>query len=139
MSSIEDIVAGLRLPSAYPHPVDRVEHIETHISHVLLAGDYAYKLKKPLDLGFLDFSTLERRKFCCEEELRLNGRLAPNVYLDVVPITGTSTAPRLGGEGEVLEYAVKMENVEIVKADVPATELEELAWSLIEPLVDGKT
>jgi aminoglycoside phosphotransferase family enzyme/predicted kinase len=85
-----------------------VGHIETHISHVLLAGDYAYKLKKELDLGFLDFSTLERRRFFCGEELRLNRRLAPQVYLAVVPVTGSVAEPRMGGEGEALEYAVKM-------------------------------
>lgn len=85
-----------------------VEHLQTHISHVILAGDYAYKIKKPLDLGFLDFSTLERRKFCCEEELRLNRRLAEALYLEVVPITGSLDFPVLGGEGKALEYAVKM-------------------------------
>lgn len=108
MTRLDRIVAGLRDPLAYPHPAGRLEHIETHISHVLLAGDYAYKLKKPLDLGFLDFSTLERRRFFCEEELRLNGRLAPHIYLGVVPITGSAERPRVGGAGEALEYAVKM-------------------------------
>lgn len=102
------LVAGMRDPLAYPDLPDRVEYIGTHISHVLLAGDYAYKLKKPLNLGFLDFSTLEKRRFCCEEELRLNGRLAPHIYLGVVPITGSLEHPRVGGEGEALEYAVKM-------------------------------
>jgi uncharacterized protein len=104
----ERLAAGLRSPGAYPYPVERVEHIETHISHVFLAGDYAYKVKKPVDLGFLDFSTLERRRFFCEEEIRLNGRLAPHVYLDVVPITGREDDPRMGGAGEPLEYAVRM-------------------------------
>ncbi len=108
MTSLDDLIAGLLDPRAYPHPVEKVEHIETHISHVLLAGDYAYKIKKALDLGFLDFSTLERRKFCCEEEIRLNGRLAPNIYLEVVPVTGSAQAPRVGGPGRVLEFAVKM-------------------------------
>lgn len=106
------LIAGLLDPRAYAHPVDRVGHIETHISHVLLAGDYAYKLKKPLDLGFVDFSTLERRHFCCEEELRLNRRLAPDLYLDVVPVTGSPRSPRMGtvpsAEASVLEYAVRM-------------------------------
>lgn len=82
--------------------------IETHISWVLLAGERAYKIKKPLDLGFLDFSTLERRRFCCEEEIRLNRRLAPEIYLDVVPITGTETDAHIGGEGPVLDWAVRM-------------------------------
>ena len=102
------LIDGLLDPGAYPHPVDRVEHIETHISHVLLAGDYAYKLKKPLSLGFLDFSTPERRRFCCDEELRLNRRLAPEIYLAVVPVIGTADRPRIGGEGAPIEHAVKM-------------------------------
>jgi len=101
-------VQGLHAPDCYAHPVDRVEHIETHISHILLAGDYAYKLKKPLQLGFLDFSTLERRRFCCYDEIRLNRRLAGSVYLGVEAITGTREAPRVGGVGTVIEYAVRM-------------------------------
>jgi len=108
MSFQDRIIAGLQDPSAYPHAVERVAHIETHISRVLLAGDYAYKLKKPLNLGFLDFSTLQRRRLCCEEEIRLNRRLAPSIYLEVVPITGAPDQPRVGGKGAVLEYAVKM-------------------------------
>ena len=85
-----------------------VVRIETHISTVLLAGDYAYKIKKPVDLGFLDFSTLERRRFCCQEELRLNRRLAPSIYLEVVSITGAPEHPALAGQGEIIDYAVKM-------------------------------
>lgn len=107
-SDYAQIIAGLAHPEAYPHPADRFTHIETHASHVFLVGDFAYKLKKPVDLGFLDFSTLDRRRFFCEEELRLNRRLAPDTYLAVVPITGTPAAPRMGGEGEALEYAVRM-------------------------------
>ncbi len=82
--------------------------IETHISSVLLAGDAAYKLKKPVDLGFLDFSTLAARKRYCALELVLNRRTAPQLYLEVVPVTGTPDAPRLGGPGAALDYAVKM-------------------------------
>jgi hypothetical protein len=81
---------------------------ETHISRVLLVGEDAYKLKKPVDLGFLDFSTLARRRHFCHEEVRLNRRLAPELYLGVVAITGTPQAPQLGGDGPVLEYAVHM-------------------------------
>ena len=102
------LIAALRDPARYPHGAGCVEHRETHISHVLLAGDYAYKIKKPLDLGFLDFSTLERRRRFCEEEVRLNGRLAPAVYLDVVAITGTPEQARIGGDGPAIEYAVRM-------------------------------
>ncbi len=85
-----------------------VRLLETHISWVLLASDYAYKIKKPLNLGFLDFSTLEQRKFYCEEELRLNRRLAPDYYLNVIPITGSEQTPALNGGGAPLDYAVQM-------------------------------
>lgn len=104
----EELIASLRDPACYPHPADPVELIETHISWVFLAGEYAYKLKKPVDLGFLDFSTLEKRRFYCEEDLRLNRRTAPELYLGVVPITAANAGPRLGCAGEAIEYALKM-------------------------------
>jgi aminoglycoside phosphotransferase family enzyme/predicted kinase len=85
-----------------------VRLIETHISCVMIAGEFAYKFKKAVRLAFLDFSTLERRRLYCEEELRLNRRLAPEIYLAVVPVTGTAANPELGGGGDALEYAVKM-------------------------------
>ncbi|GMR03930.1 MAG: bifunctional aminoglycoside phosphotransferase/ATP-binding protein [Gammaproteobacteria bacterium] len=102
------LIAALQDPACYDHPVTAVELVETHISWVLLAGDYAYKIKKPLDLGFLDFSTLEKRHHFCNEELRLNRRLAPQLYLEVVAITGTPETPELNGAGAPIEYAVKM-------------------------------
>jgi aminoglycoside phosphotransferase family enzyme/predicted kinase len=95
-------------PSAYPHAVASVERLETHISWVFLAGEYAYKVKKPVALGFLDFSTLESRRFFCEEELRINRRFAPELYLDVVAIRGSAEAPHVDGAGDVIEYAVRM-------------------------------
>jgi len=107
-SRLERLVSALQDPRLYDHPVQRFQVLETHISYVLLTGPYAYKLKKPLDLGFLDFSTLEKRRHFCNEELRLNRRLAPQIYLDVVPISGDVDAPRLGGPGEAIDYAVKM-------------------------------
>jgi hypothetical protein len=93
---------------AYPHSVHDLHRIETHISWVFLAGDYAYKVKKPVDLGFCDFTTLERRRFFCEEEVRLNRRTAPGIYLGVVPVTREAGALRVEGAGEPVEYAVKM-------------------------------
>ncbi len=87
---------------------DRVRLVETHISYVLLTGQYAFKIKKAIRLGFLDFSTLASRRFYCNEELRLNRRLAPTLYLDVVPITGTPDAPAIDGGGPILDYAVRM-------------------------------
>ena len=105
---------GLQKPQTYPEPVDRVERIDTHISTVLLAGEHAYKIKKPLDLGFLDFSSLEKRRQGCADEVRLNRRTAPAIYLDVVAITGSMEAPRIEAGStqergaDVLEYAVRM-------------------------------
>ncbi|UZR28350.1 bifunctional aminoglycoside phosphotransferase/ATP-binding protein [Methylococcus mesophilus] len=100
--------AGLMTAEAYPHPVSDIRLIETHISWVFLTGTYAYKVKKPVDFGFLDFSTLELRLRFCEEELRLNRRLAPEIYLAVCPIAGSPQTPRIEGEGSPFEYAVKM-------------------------------
>ena len=102
------IVSALRDPACYPHPVARVELVETHISWVMLTGEYAYKIKKPVNLGFLDFTSLAARRHFCEEELRLNRRLAPDIYLETVTVTGDPARPRIGGRGPALEYAVKM-------------------------------
>lgn len=97
----------LRLLQASPDAAS-AELIETHISSVILAGEFAYKLKKPVDFGFLDFSTRAQRETFCREELRLNGRLAPQVYLDVVSVGGTVDAPVIGGPGAVIDHAVRM-------------------------------
>ncbi|TVP84898.1 MAG: aminoglycoside phosphotransferase [Thioalkalivibrio sp.] len=102
------LLTRLAEPTRFPHPADSVERIETHISTLLLAGDHAYKIKKPLDLGFLDFSTLESRQRFCAAELEINRTLAPGIYLDVATIRGTPDDPHIGGEGPVLEYAVHM-------------------------------
>ncbi len=102
------LIHSLMQPGAYDPPAEKCELIETHISWVILAGPYAYKIKKALNLGFLDFSTLEKRRFFCHEELRLNKRLAPSIYLSVVPITGSVEQPQWAGEGKAIEYAVKM-------------------------------
>jgi len=102
--------AQAELVRSWPNPVlgARIRVVETHISYVVLAGRFAYKIKKAVNLGFLDFSSLEKRRRCCEEEIRLNRRLAPEIYLDVVALTGTPSAPRIGGDGEAIEYAVRM-------------------------------
>lgn len=93
----------------YPEPTRSVRHLQTHISHLFLTDSYVYKLKKPVDFGFLDFTTLEKRRHFCHEELRLNRRLSPDIYLDVVELRDDGTGGlRFGGDGSVLEYAVKM-------------------------------
>lgn len=103
-----EIIDGLKCGGAYPHPVDHVELLQTHISYVLLAGDFAYKVKKAVDLGFLDFRTLSARRHYCLEEVRLNRRTAPELYLDVVEISGPPHSPVVGGAGPPIEYAVRM-------------------------------
>ncbi|MFH1101419.1 MAG: AAA family ATPase [Methanobacteriota archaeon] len=102
------ILTSLCDPKFYDVPVSKVRVIQTHISFVALTGSYAYKVKKPVNFGFLDFSTLEKRKYFCEEELRLNRRLCPDVYLDVLPVTSEDDTLRLNGKGTVVDYALKM-------------------------------
>jgi aminoglycoside phosphotransferase family enzyme/predicted kinase len=104
-----DLVPALLRAEAYPHPVtEPIRLVETHISWVLLTGELAYKLKKPIRLSFLDYSTLERRHELCEEEVRLNRRHAPDLYLGVSTIGGSVSAPRVDGGEPALEYAVRM-------------------------------
>jgi len=107
MSLQPEWVCGLLEPDAYPHGVSGLRLVETHISWVFLTGEYVYKIKKPIDLGFVDFSTLQRRKFFCEEELRLNQRTSNNLYLDVVPIGLVDGKPRVGLQ-PAADYAVRM-------------------------------
>jgi aminoglycoside phosphotransferase family enzyme/predicted kinase len=103
-----DFIRALCEPVAYAHPAGTPRLVETHISWVLLTGAFAYKIKKPVNLGFLDFSTLEKRRQACEDELRLNRRFAPELYLEVVPVTGSPQQPRMNGAGKPFEYAVRM-------------------------------
>ena len=102
------LIEALRDPTLYDHPVRDIRVRETHISWVILTGSYAYKIKKAVDYGFLDFSTLAKRHFYCLEELRLNRRFAPDLYIDVLPLTGDPHRPQWGGTGRPVEYAVRM-------------------------------
>ncbi len=137
---LQELIDGLSIPSAYPHPVDSVQVFQTHISVVFLAGPFAYKIKKPVNLGFLDYTTLERRRHFCDEELRLNRRLAASVYLEVVPITQSGDQIRCGGDGTVIEWAVKMQRLpddatlgaRIKKGEVSAEAIAELSRRLAD-------
>ena len=93
---------------AFDHPTGDFTVRETHISWVILCGDFAYKIKKPVNFGFLDFSTLQQREHFCREELRLNRRFSPELYLDVIPVTGGDDGLMMGGHGNPIDYAVKM-------------------------------
>ncbi|MEW6033734.1 MAG: AAA family ATPase [Chloroflexota bacterium] len=110
MSDFSDILRALSHPRAYPHPVTAsIEVVQTQMSAVFLTGEYAYKVKKPVDLGYLDYTTLEKRHHFCSREVELNRRLCPDTYLDAVPLSkGSSGKISIGGGGEVIEYAVKM-------------------------------
>ena len=98
----------LKNPTLYNSDLKKVKIIQTHISYVAITNNFAYKIKKPIDFGFLDFSTLEKRKYFCEEEIKLNRRLCPEIYLDVVSITRKNDELELNGSGEIIDYAVKM-------------------------------
>ncbi|MES2818573.1 MAG: AAA family ATPase [Pseudomonadota bacterium] len=104
----QSLLAALQNPALYPHPVEGFQVIETHISWVLLTGPFAYKIKKPVNFGFLDFTDLAARAHFCQEEIRLNQRLTQDLYLEVLPIGGSAEAPQLGGAGPAIEYAIKM-------------------------------
>ena len=105
------IIRELSRPAAYHHPVDRIEVIQTHISIIFLAGDLVYKVKKPVDFGFLDFTTLEKRQHFCQEELRLNRRLSPDIYIGVASVLDGPEGlyiPENGESEAAVEYAVVM-------------------------------
>jgi aminoglycoside phosphotransferase family enzyme/predicted kinase len=109
---LTSLIEALSDPAAYPYPVKGVEVRQTHISVVFLAGDFAYKVKKPVNPDFLDFSTLEKRRHFCEEEVRLNRRLAPEVYVCVVPVVQTPTGgAHFEGPGPAIEWGVKMQRL----------------------------
>ncbi|MHB0958510.1 MAG: bifunctional aminoglycoside phosphotransferase/ATP-binding protein [Pirellulaceae bacterium] len=102
------LIESLENPALYAPVPAQVRVMETHLSWIILAEPYAYKIKKPVNLGFADFTTLDRRRYFCHEEVRLNQPLAPQLYLAVVPITGSTDVPVVAGSGRPIEYAVKM-------------------------------
>jgi aminoglycoside phosphotransferase family enzyme len=115
VSTLPFTVEALLKPEAYPHRPPKIELVQTQMSFIFLAGEYVYKVKKPVNLGYLDYTTLEKRRFFCHQELELNRRLCPDVYLAVVPITMSlrgakrrSNLLQIEGGGEAIEYAVKM-------------------------------
>jgi len=108
MSELPELVTALLDPKAYPNPPQKVSLMQTQMSYVFLADDYVYKTKKPVNFGFLDYSTLDKRLFYCKKEVELNRRLCPDAYLGVVPITSQQGNIVMEGQGEAIEYAVKM-------------------------------
>ncbi len=130
----------LMSPDAYPGEADAVELKETHISWVFLAGEYVYKVKKPVKFSFLDFSTKEKRREFCEEEVRLNKRLSPEIYVGVVPLVKESKGVKFEGEGHALDYAVKMRRMKngdtmdkvLETGGITVADVEEIAGEIAE-------
>jgi aminoglycoside phosphotransferase family enzyme len=110
MQAQKQVVEVLLTPEAYPEDPGKIELIQTHISFVFLTKNFVYKVKKAVNFGFLDFSTLEKRRLFCEKELELNRRLCPDIYLEVVPIN-KSNILKIKGNGETVEYALKMKRL----------------------------
>ena len=103
-----EVVDALLDPKTYKEKVRKVKLIQTHTSWVFLTGKYVYKIKKPVNFGFLNYTTLKKRKHFCLRELELNKKLSPDIYLDVVPVVEKDNKITLGNGGKVLDYAVKM-------------------------------
>jgi aminoglycoside phosphotransferase family enzyme len=130
------IVEAMRDPSFYAHPVESVEYLQTHISSVFLTGEYAYKLKKPLDFGFLDFTTAELRQKYCRAELELNRRLAPSVYLRVASITDEGGRLAIDGGGDTVDWVVVMEQLDGDRLGLEVHSRGELTATMIDRVVD---
>jgi len=140
MLELPPLVQALLEPKTYHHAPQKVELMQTQMSFLFLTGDYVYKVKKPVDLGYLDYTTLEKRRFFCQQELKLNRRLCPDIYLEVVPIVQHQDKILLGGKGEVIEYAVKMRqlppqrmmNVLLSKNQVSQRMVRQVAQKLVD-------
>lgn len=133
MSVQKQVVEALMRPEAYEEPPGRIELTQTHISFVFLTENFVYKVKKAVDLGFLDFKTLEKRRFFCEKELELNKRLCGGMYLEVVPIN-RSNVIKIRGKGETVEYAVKMKRMPQEKMMNNLLEQNKVDCKLIEEI-----
>ena len=130
------LVKAMSEPSFYPHPVEEVRFLQTHISSVFLTGDFVYKLKKPVNFGFLDFSTLELRKLYCRAEVELNSRLAPEIYLRAAPITFDGERLALEGDGEVVDWVVVMRELDERQLGTQVNARGELTAAHMDALVD---
>ncbi len=133
----QQLIKSLTSAECYDHETDDISVIETHISWVILTGPYAYKLKKSLDLGFLNYSSLSLRRQYCEQELRINRRTAADIYLDCVAISGPAEQPRLNDKQNVIEYAVKMHQFSQHALLSHLAEEHQLTTTIIDQLASG--
>jgi len=131
-SATTRIDIALMNKSAYPEHTDKIELVQTHISYVFLTDNHVYKVKKPVNFGFLDFSTLEKRRHYCEKEVELNRRLSPDVYLGVLPVTRNNGDVTIGGKGEPIEYAVKMKRISMENLMIRLLRKNRLTREMVE-------
>ncbi len=139
MNTLPDFITALLQPESYEHPVEQVKLIQTHISYVLIAGDFVYKFKKPVDFGFLDFSTLDKRKACCERELTLNKRLCPDIYLNLVGVQQDDGKYSLAEEDSGIEYGIRMRRMPekmmmgnvIARGELDRTHIDRIVAALV--------
>ncbi|MBT1071804.1 AAA family ATPase [Pelotalea chapellei] len=137
---IRSILKSLLKSEAYPEPTNKVELVQTHVSWIFLTETHAYKIKKPVDFGFLNFSTIDRRRFYCNEEVKYNRRLCPDIYEGVVELRKTPDGAAFYGEGPVLDYAVKMKRLPaarmldqlVIKKEITSDEMKEVARLIAE-------
>ncbi len=109
--TISPYISDLLKPSSYPEKATSISLVQTHISNVFIGDTYVYKIKKPVNFGFLDFSTLEKRLYYCQQEVTLNNRFSKGVYLGVKPVTFNGKKYQIDGEGTIIDYAVKMKRL----------------------------
>ncbi len=133
---LDDLMLGMSDPATYPHRPESVRVIQTHISIVFIAGDLVYKVKKPVDFGFLDFTTLEKRRHFCRQEVLLNSRFSEGIYLDVVPIHLAGSEVNLRGEGEEIEAAVLMRRIPQERVLDNMLENEEVTETILDRLAE---
>jgi aminoglycoside phosphotransferase family enzyme len=139
MQNLPDYIDSLLTSDSYGHPAAGVQLIQTHISYVVIAGEFVYKFKKPMNFGFLDFSTLDKRAHYCLQEITLNRRLCPEIYLERVTVTRAPEGYALGGDGDIVEYGVKMRRLEeeqmmgrvLAAGGLTATHLDRIVDTLV--------
>ncbi len=131
---VKKVIKFLKQQESYPHSPDSVQHIQTHISNVFMVSPFVYKIKKHVDFGFLDYSTLEKRKYNCEQEVELNRRLCSEIYLGVECITESEDGLKLApmdseqDSGGIIEYAVKMKMLDEFSSYIYRTHLQMSTW-----------
>ncbi len=127
-----ELVRELLRPNIYPEPTKKVELVQTHISFIFICDEFVYKVKKPVNFGFLDFTILEKRKYYCNQEIKLNKRLSPDTYLGVVSITEEGETLAVDGPGQTVEYAVKMKRIPLEKLMLTLLKKGELTKEMVE-------